>query len=137
MKEKQAFLWEDEIPEWLIVLDRLDEVDIGDADSNFLNDIESDYEKIKSINLVDEAKKFVYYWSGARKLGGKGKRKGSWKLGWRNWLDRQKRNEIKYGRVEEGSAKDRKGPDYGSKEHLQEARRRQEQRRKIRESKSE
>ena len=63
MKEKQAFLWEDDLPEWLVILGRLDEVDISQADSNFLNDIESDYEKIKTINLVDEAKKFVYYWS--------------------------------------------------------------------------
>ena len=54
MKEKQAFLWEDDLPEWLVILGRLDEVDISQADSNFLNDIESDYEKYtKNMNMCD------------------------------------------------------------------------------------
>ena len=65
MKPVQGEMWEQEYPEWLVILDRLNEVNISDADNNFIKDIEKDYE---SINIVDEAKKFEYYWSGKRKL---------------------------------------------------------------------
>ena len=79
----QKKLWEDEIPNWLEILDRLEEVKKEDADNYFISDIENDFGEL---SLNDEAKKFSLYWSGKRKL--KTNRKGSWKLGWRNWLNK-------------------------------------------------
>ena len=131
MKEKQSLLWEKELPEWLLILDRLDEVDISEADSNFINDIDEDYQ---SLRIIDEAKKFVYYWSGKRKL--KTKRKGTWKLGWRNWLDRAKRQNIKHERIKSRTTENSEPGDYfRSKEYLQEVRRKQQERKTKKESK--
>ena len=49
----QRRIWEDEIPEWLNILNRLNEVNADDADIHFIKDIEEDY---KEILIVDEAK---------------------------------------------------------------------------------
>ena len=104
--------------------DRLNEVNISDADNNFIKDIEKDYE---SINIVDEAKKFEYYWSGKRKL--KTNQKGSWKLGWKNWLDKTKRQKEYYERTKQRTSKNSATNNYfRSKEYLQEVRRKQEAR---------
>ena len=92
----QKKIWEEEIPEWLKILDRLDEVNSEDADANFIKDIDEDFNEIL---VVDEAKKFVYYWSGKRKL--KTNRKGSWKLGWKNWLNKALRQKKYYERSKE------------------------------------
>ena len=96
----QKKLWEEEIPNWLEILDRLEEVNKIDADNYFISDIENDY---KELSLNDEAKKFSLYWSGKRKL--KTNRKGSWKLGWRNWLQKALKQEENYGRFKEKSKK--------------------------------
>ena len=39
----QKKLWEDEIPNWLEILDRLEEVKKEDADNYFISDIENDF----------------------------------------------------------------------------------------------
>ena len=79
------------------------------------------------MRIIDEAKKFVYYWSGKRKL--KTKRKGTWKLGWRNWMDRAKRQNIKHERVKSRTTENSESGDYfRSKEYLQEVRRKQQER---------
>tara|TARA_B100001996_G_C18565217_1_gene556227 strand:- start:543 stop:941 length:399 start_codon:yes stop_codon:yes gene_type:complete len=128
MKPIQGEMWEPEYPEWLTILDRLNEVNISDADNNFIKDIEKDYE---SINIVDEAKKFEYYWSGKRKL--KTNQKGSWKLGWKNWLDKTKRQKEYYERTKQGTPKNSATDNYfRSKEYLQEVRRKQEARKSRR-----
>ena len=49
----QKKIWEEEIPEWLKILDRLDEVNSEDADANFIKDIDEDFNEIL---VVDEAK---------------------------------------------------------------------------------
>ena len=56
----QKKLWEDEIPNWLEILDRLEEVKKEDADNYFINDIENDFGEL---SLNDEAKKFSLYLS--------------------------------------------------------------------------
>ena len=94
----QKKLWEDEIPNWLEILDRLEEVKKEDADNYFISDIENDFGEL---SLNDEAKKFSLYWSGKRKL--KTNRKGSWKLGWRNWLNKALKQKENYGRFKEKS----------------------------------
>ena len=53
-KMTQKKLWEEEIPNWLEILDRLEEVNKIDADNYFISDIENDY---KELSLNDEAKK--------------------------------------------------------------------------------
>ena len=53
-KMTQKKLWEEEIPNWLEILDRLKEVNKIDADNYFISDIENDY---KELSLEDEAKK--------------------------------------------------------------------------------
>ena len=125
MKPVQGELWESEYPEWLIILDRLNEVNISEADNNFIKDIEKDYE---SIDIVDEAKKFEYYWSGRKKL--KTNQKGSWKLGFKNWLSKTKRDKENYERTKQRATKNSTTNNYfRSKEYLQEVRRKQESRR--------
>jgi len=125
MKPFQGELWEPEYPEWLIILNRLNEVNISEADNNFIKDIEKDYE---SIDIVDEAKKFEYYWSGRKKL--KTNQKGSWKLGFKNWLSKTKRDKENYERTKQRATKNSTTNNYfRSKEYLQEVRRKQESRR--------
>ena len=112
----QKKIWEEEIPEWLKILDRLDEVNSEDADANFIKDIDEDFNEIL---VVDEAKKFVYYWSGKRKL--KTNRKGSWKLGWKNWLNKALRQKKYYERSKERPTENTKTSEYQrSKEYLKE-----------------
>ena len=112
----QKKIWEEEIPEWLKILDRLDEVNSEDADANFIKDIDEDFNEIL---VVDEAKKFVYYWSGKRKL--KTNRKGSWKLGWKNWLNKALRQKKYYERSKERPTENTKSSEYQrSKEYLKE-----------------
>ena len=115
----QKKIWEEEIPEWLKILDRLDEVNSEDADANFIKDIDEDFNEIL---VVDEAKKFVYYWSGKRKL--KTNRKGSWKLGWKNWLNKALRQKKYYERSKEKPRENSKSSEYKrSEEYLEEVRR--------------
>ena len=123
----QKKLWEEEIPNWLEILDRLEEVNKIDADNYFISDIENDY---KELSLNDEAKKFSLYWSGKRKL--KTNRKGSWKLGWRNWLQKALKQEENYGRFKEKSKKNTKSAEYPSTEELEEERRKRAYRNKRR-----
>ena len=42
----QKKIWEDEIPEWLNILRRLNEVNAEDADDHFIKDIEEDYKDL-------------------------------------------------------------------------------------------
>ena len=126
-KMTQKKLWEEEIPNWLEILDRLKEVNKIDADNYFISDIENDY---KELSLEDEAKKFSLYWSGKRKL--KTNRKGSWKLGWRNWLNKALKQEENYGRFKEKSKKNTKSAEYPSAEELEEERRKRAYRKKRR-----
>ena len=126
-KMTQKKLWEEEIPNWLEILDRLEEVNKIDADNYFISDIENDY---KELSLNDEAKKFSLYWSGKRKL--KTNRKGSWKLGWRNWLQKALKQEENYGRFKEKSKKNTKSAEYPSTEELEEERRKRAYRNKRR-----
>ena len=42
----QKKLWEEEIPNWLEILDRLEEVNKIDADNYFISDIENDYKEL-------------------------------------------------------------------------------------------
>tara|TARA_S200000501_G_C20536691_1_gene618195 strand:- start:44 stop:436 length:393 start_codon:yes stop_codon:yes gene_type:complete len=115
----QKKLWEDEVPNWLEILDRLNEVEKKDADDFFISDIENDF---KELSLEDEAKKFCLYWSGKRKL--KTNRKGSWKLGWRNWLNKAINQKENYGRFKEKSKKNTRSSEYQrSDEYLEETRR--------------
>ncbi len=123
----QKKLWEEEIPNWLEILDRLKEVNKIDADNYFISDIENDY---KELSLNDEAKKFSLYWSGKRKL--KTNRKGSWKLGWRNWLQKALKQEENYGRFKEKSKENTKSAEYPSTEELEEERRKRAYRNKRR-----
>ena len=123
----QKKLWEEEIPNWLEILDRLKEVNKIDADNYFISDIENDY---KELSLNDEAKKFSLYWSGKRKL--KTNRKGSWKLGWRNWLQKALKQEENYGRFKEKSKENTKSAEYPSTEELEEERRKRAYRKKRR-----
>ena len=123
----QKKLWEEEIPNWLEILDRLKEVNKIDADNYFISDIENDY---KELSLEDEAKKFSLYWSGKRKL--KTNRKGSWKLGWRNWLQKALKQEENYGRFKEKSKENTKSAEYPSTEELEEDRRKRAYRNKRR-----
>ena len=123
----QKKLWEEEIPNWLEILDRLEEVNKIDADNYFISDIENDY---KELSLEDEAKKFSLYWSGKRKL--KTNRKGSWKLGWRNWLQKALKQEENYGRFKEKSKENTKSAEYPSTEELEEERRKRAYRNKRR-----
>ena len=121
-------LWEEEIPEWLKILDRLDEVNSEDADANFIKDIDEDFNEIL---VVDEAKKFVYYWSGKRKL--KTNRKGSWKLGWKNWLNKALRQKKYYERSKERPTENTKTSEYQrSKEYLKEVSRKRAERHRRR-----
>ena len=103
----QKKLWEDEIPNWLEILDRLEEVKKEDADNYFISDIENDFGEL---SLNDEAKKFSLYWSGKRKL--KTNRKGSWKLGWRNWLNKAIKQKENYGRFKEKSKENTRPSEY-------------------------
>ena len=120
----QKKIWEEEIPEWLKILDRLDEVNSEDADANFIKDIDEDFNEIL---VVDEAKKFVYYWSGKRKL--KTNRKGSWKLGWKNWLNKALRQKKYYERSKERPTENTKTSEYQrSKEYLKEVSRKRAER---------
>ena len=124
----QKKIWEEEIPEWLKILDRLDEVNSEDADANFIKDIDEDFNEIL---VVDEAKKFVYYWSGKRKL--KTNRKGSWKLGWKNWLNKALRQKKYYERSKERPAENTKTSEYQrSKEYLKEVSRKRAERHRRR-----
>ena len=124
----QKKIWEDEIPEWLKILNRLDEVNTEDADINFIKDIDEDF---KEIIVVDEAKKFVYYWSGKRKL--KTNRKGSWKLGWKNWLNKTLRQKKYYERSKEKPTENSKSSEYQrSKEYLEEVNRKRADRHRRR-----
>ena len=124
----QKKIWEEEIPEWLKILDRLDEVNSEDADANFIKDIDEDFNEIL---VVDEAKKFVYYWSGKRKL--KTNRKGSWKLGWKNWLNKALRQKIYYERSKERPTENTKSSEYQrSKEYLKEVSRKRAERHRRR-----
>ena len=43
MKPVQGEMWEQEYPEWLVILDRLNEVNISDADNNLIKDNEKAY----------------------------------------------------------------------------------------------
>lgn len=123
-KMVQKKIWEDEVPEWLDILNRLEEVSKEDADINFINDIEEDFNKLL---IVDEAKKFVYYWSGKRKL--KTNRKGSWKLGWKNWLNKALRQKENYERPAEKSKEHSKSAEYQrSREYLEEVKRKRNER---------
>ena len=45
-KMTQKKLWEEEIPNWLEILDRLEEVNKIDADNYFISDIENDYKEL-------------------------------------------------------------------------------------------
>ena len=124
----QKKIWEEEIPEWLKILDRLDEVNSEDADANFIKDIDEDFNEIL---VVDEAKKFVYYWSGKRKL--KTNRKGSWKLGWKNWLNKALRQKKYYERSKERPTENTKTSEYQrSKEYLKEVSRKRAERHRRR-----
>ena len=124
----QKKIWEEEIPEWLEILDRLDEVNSEDADANFIKDIDEDFNEIL---VVDEAKKFVYYWSGKRKL--KTNRKGSWKLGWKNWLNKALRQKKYYERSKERPTENTKSSEYQrSKEYLKEVSRKRAERHRRR-----
>ena len=124
----QKKIWEEEIPEWLKILDRLDEVNSEDADANFIKDIDKDFNEIL---VVDEAKKFVYYWSGRRKL--KTNRKGSWKLGWKNWLNKALRQKKYYERSKERPTENTKSSEYQrSKEYLKEVSRKRAERHRRR-----
>ena len=124
----QKKIWEEEIPEWLKILDRLDEVNSEDADANFIKDIDEDFNEIL---VVDEAKKFVYYWSGRRKL--KTNRKGSWKLGWKNWLNKALRQKKYYERSKERPTENTKSSEYQrSKEYLKEVSRKRAERHRRR-----
>jgi len=124
----QKKIWEEEIPEWLKILDRLDEVNSEDADANFIKDIDEDFSEIL---IVDEAKKFVYYWSGKRKL--KTNRKGSWKLGWKNWLNKALRQKKYYERSKERPTENTKTSEYQrSKEYLKEVSRKRAERHRRR-----
>ena len=124
----QKKIWEEDIPEWLKILDRLDEVNSEDADANFIKDIDEDFNEIL---VVDEAKKFVYYWSGKRKL--KTNRKGSWKLGWKNWLNKALRQKKYYERSKERPAENTKTSEYQrSKEYLKEVSRKRAERHRRR-----
>ena len=124
----QKKIWEEEIPEWLKILDRLDDVNLEDADANFIKDIDEDFNEIL---VVDEAKKFVYYWSGKRKL--KTNRKGSWKLGWKNWLNKALRQKKYYERSKERPTENTKSSEYQrSEEYLKEVRRKKADRDKRR-----
>ena len=124
----QKKLWEEETPNWLEILDRLNEVEKKDADNFFISDIENDY---KELSLEDEAKKFSLYWSGKRKL--KTNRKGSWKLGWRNWLNKAIRQKENYGRFKEKPKEDSGSSEYQrSEEYLKEVRRKKADRDKRR-----
>tara|TARA_Y100001936_G_C16086273_1_gene681996 strand:- start:3336 stop:3722 length:387 start_codon:yes stop_codon:yes gene_type:complete len=124
----QKKIWEDEVPEWLDILDRLEEVNKEDADNNFINDIEEDFDKLL---IVDEAKKFVYYWSGKRKL--KTNRKGSWKLGWKNWLNKALRQKENYERSKKKSGEYSKSSEYQrSREYLEEVQRKRNERNRRR-----
>ena len=124
----QKKIWEEEIPEWLKILDRLDEVNLEDADANFIKDIDEDFNEIL---VVDEAKKFVYYWSGKRKL--KTNRKGSWKLGWKNWLNKALRQKKYYERSKERPTENTKTSEYQrSKEYLKEVSRKRAERHRRR-----
>ena len=124
----QKKIWEEEIPEWLKILDRLDEVNSEDADANFIKDIDKDFNEIL---VVDEAKKFVYYWSGKRKL--KTNRKGSWKLGWKNWLNKALRQKKYYERSKERPTENTKTSEYQrSKEYLKEVSRKRAERHRRR-----
>ena len=127
-KMVQKKIWEDEVPEWLDILDRLEEVNKEDADNNFINDIEEDFGKLL---IVDEAKKFVYYWSGKRKL--KTNRKGSWKLGWKNWLNKALRQKENYERSKKKSGEYSKSSEYQrSREYLEEVQRKRNERNRRR-----
>ena len=124
----QKKIWEEEIPEWLKILDRLEEVNSEDADANFIKDIDEDFNEIL---VVDEAKKFVYYWSGKRKL--KTNRKGSWKLGWKNWLNKALRQKKYYERSKERPTENTKTSEYQrSKEYLKEVSRKRAERHRRR-----
>ena len=124
----QKKIWEEEIPEWLKILDRLDEVNSEDADANFIKDIDEDFNEIL---VVDEAKKFVYFWSGKRKL--KTNRKGSWKLGWKNWLNKALRQKKYYERSKERPTENTKSSEYQrSKEYLKEVSRKRAERHRRR-----
>ena len=124
----QKKIWEEEIPEWLKILDRLDEVNSEDADANFIKDIDEDFNEIL---VVDEAKKFVYYWSGKRKL--KTNRKGSWKLGWKTWLNKALRQKKYYERSKERPTENTKTSEYQrSKEYLKEVSRKRAERHRRR-----
>ena len=124
----QKKLWEDEIPNWLEILDRLEEVKKEDADNYFISDIENDFGEL---SLYDEAKKFSLYWSGKRKL--KTNRKGSWKLGWRNWLNKAIKQKENYGRFKEKSKENTKSSEYQrSEEYLEEVRKKRAYRDKRR-----
>ena len=124
----QKKIWEAELPEWLKILDRLDEVNSEDADANFIKDIDEDFSEIL---IVDEAKKFVYYWSGKRKL--KTNRKGSWKLGWKNWLNKALRQKKYYERSKERPTENTKSSEYQrSKEYLKEVSRKRAERHRRR-----
>ena len=124
----QKKIWEEEIPEWLKILDRLDEVNSEDADANFIKDIDEDFNEIL---VVDEAKKFVYYWSGKRKL--KTNRKGSWKLGWKNWLNKALRQKKYYERSKERPTENTKTSEHQrSKEYLKEVSRKRAERHRRR-----
>ena len=124
----QKKLWEEETPNWLEILDRLNEVEKKDADNFFISDIENDF---KELSLEDEAKKFSLYWSGKRKL--KTNRKGSWKLGWRNWLNKAIRQKENYGRFKEKPKEDSGSSEYQrSEEYLKEVRRKKADRDKRR-----
>ena len=124
----QKKIWEEEIPEWLKILDRLDEVNSEDADANFIRDIDEDFNEIL---VVDEAKKFVYYWSGKRKL--KTNRKGSLKLGWKNWLNKALRQKKYYERSKERPTENTKTSEYQrSKEYLKEVSRKRAERHRRR-----
>ena len=124
----QKKIWGEESPEWLKILDRLDEVNSEDADANFIKDIDEDFNEIL---VVDEAKKFVYYWSGKRKL--KTNRKGSWKLGWKNWLNKALRQKKYYERSKERPTENTKTSEYQrSKEYLKEVSRKRAERHRRR-----
>ena len=124
----QKKLWEDEIPNWLEILDRLEEVKKEDADNYFISDIENDFGEL---SLNDEAKKFSLYWSGKRKL--KTNRKGSWKLGWKNWLNKALRQKKYYERSKERPTENTKSSEYQrSKEYLKEVSRKRAERHRRR-----
>lgn len=122
MEPVQGEMWEREHPEWIIILGRISKVDISEADTDFIKDIEKDYE---SLNIVDEAKKFVYYWDQRYKLE---RKKGRWKLRWKNWLEKTKRQKENYERSKRGASKNPETNNYfRSKEYLQEVRRKLEE----------